>query len=300
MTPRTPASRAVSATLATLGWVAGQEGPQRSSVEMVGNSSWSVGRVWTSAGSLTASPSERQVTRILIGVDGTGTLQFGSDAVELGARQMILLPGDKRFSTANGGIWARCEWKLRSPAIRQDRFSSHFSQVIALPPESYTLITTMTNVVSTSQSIQSGPGAPLLLEALAGVIMAALMDTTGQSAGLTPNQAAIMQRATEVIEVRHTSPDFDVTSLAEELHLSVRHLRRVYANAEQTPRGAIELRRVMTAQSVLSVNPGWYRKAKEEVARAAGFSSIEQMEAAFRRHRIRPGTPAPAVPQPVR
>jgi len=288
------------ATLATLGWVAGQEGPQRSSVEVVANGSWSVGRVWTSAGTLVAAPSERQITRILVGVDGTGRLQFGSNAVELGARQMILLPGDERLSTANDGIWARCEWKLRSPAIRHDRFSAHFSQVVDLRPESYALITTMTNVISTSQNIQSGPGAPLLLEALAGVIMASLMDTTGQSAELTPNQAAIMQRASEVIEIRHTSPDFNVTSLAEELHLSVRHLRRVYANAEQTPRSAIELRRVMTAQSLLSVNPGWYRKSKEEVARAAGFSSIEQMEAAFRRHRIRPGTPALATVQPIR
>lgn len=287
-------------TLASLGWAAGQDGPQRSSVEMVSNNSWNVARVWTSAGSLAAAPTEPQITRILVGVDGTGTLQFGSSTMELGARQMILVAGDEQFSTVNDGIWARCEWKLRSPAIRQDRFTPHYSQIIALQPENYTLITTMTNVLSTSQSIQAGAGAPLLLEALTGVIMASLLDATGQSAGLTPHQAAIIQRASEVIEHRHTDPDFDVTALAEELHLSVRHLRRVYANAEQTPRGAIEARRVMTAQSILSVNPGWYRRSKEEVARAAGFSSIEQMDAAFRRHRIRPGAAAMASAQPNR
>ena len=270
-------------SLASLGWSARRTPPVQASVELVSSALWTVARTWSTATVLESVRLPRETTRVLIGVDGTGTLSLADGEVLVPPRHLVLLSGDVVVTSENTSLWAWMEWHLTSPAIRQERFAEHFSRALTIPAKNYSLLTTMTNVISTNEHFGRTGGASLLLEALAGVVGATVMDATNESAILSPSQASIVRRAQEIIERRHTDPDLDLSALAAELHVSVRHLTRAFSLAGTTVRQSIEARRLTTADALLAVNSGWNQADKDAIARAAGFSSDRHLRLARRR-----------------
>ncbi|WP_424937741.1 MULTISPECIES: hypothetical protein [Bacteria] len=246
---------------------------------------WTVARLWTTPVIAEALPLPRDTTRVIVGVDGVGTLRIGMDEMQVRPMDMVLLQGDARVTAECTSLWARTEWQLASPALRQARFAAHLSRSIPLREEHYTLLTAMTNVISTSERIGHGSGAGAMLETLAGVAMAAVIDATDEHPWLPPSRAAIVRRAREAIDRRHTDPGFGLTELAAELHVSVRSLTRAFAATGTTAREAIERRRLATVDSLAVVNAGWALGDKDALAQAAGFSSARHLELTQRRHR---------------
>ncbi|MDR6867891.1 AraC-like DNA-binding protein [Microbacterium resistens] len=292
MTTTTPpvhpasASPATQLSLSSLGWHApeSRSAPGRSSAELTSSAAWTVSRAWSTAGALDARPLDNGVSRIVVGVDGAASVRLDHhDALRLEPRQLLLVDGRTPVSTESNDVWARYEWHLRSPALRQNRFAAAFSRPLTLKGGGYALIATMTNVISTHGDLGTSGGAGALLDALSGVVMSAVLDATSDTTALSPTQARLIQEAYAIVETRFPDSSFDVTALAEALHVSARYLRRLFAIAGTSPRAAIEERRVRAAEALLTVTPARSKDTLGNIARTAGFSSVPRLQAALRR-----------------
>ncbi|MDR6868854.1 AraC-like DNA-binding protein [Microbacterium resistens] len=272
-------------TLSSLGWRTREHAPQRSSVELTTDGSWVVARAWSTTGSLDAEPLGQGATRIIVGVDGAARVHLGEEAVDVRPGEMVVLDGATPARVENDGIWARCEWHLRSPALRQQKFRAHFARAIALLPGDYALVTAITNVISTREDLGEPGGASTLHNALTDIALTGMLNWAGERTTLSPTQAMILQEANAAIESRHADSAFDVRSLAEALHISDRHLRHVYALIGTTPRTAIETRRLAAADAVLGVTPNRGRDTYEAAAQSSGFRSARHLQQALNRRR---------------
>lgn len=249
-------------------------------MELAWNEGWIVSRLWNTGGALSALPLPPGTVRVIVGVDGAADVHLGEETVTLAPQQLILLDGTTSVTTENQMLWARCEWHLHSPALVQERFAAHFSRPLDMLPGSYALFTAMTNTISTAPSMGWTAGADLLLEALSGSVRAAVLDAVGGSLSLSISQEKLFRDATAVIEARYADRSFDVTALAEELHVSTRYLRTVFAAIGTTPRAAIEARRVEAASALLGTGHKRNRINLETVARSSGFSTVARLQAA--------------------
>lgn len=251
---------------------------------MASNEGWTVSRLWNTGGALDALPLPVGTVRVIVGVDGTADVRLGEESVVLAPQQLILLDGKTPVTTENQVLWARCEWHLRSPALLQERFATHFSRPLAMRPGSYALFAAITNTISTTPDMGWSPGADLLIDALSGTVRAAVLDSVGGSLSLSVSQEKLFRDATAVIEARYVDRSFDVTALAETLHVSTRYLRTVFGIIGTTPRAAIETRRVEAAAVLLRAGHKRNRTSLEAVAHGSGFSSVARLQAALRRN----------------
>ncbi len=278
-------SREGSAAWESLGWEEGAPAPNRYSVELVGVGSWTVSRVWSTGGALQALPLPAGVTRVLIGVDGEGDVRsVDGRTFRVRPGQLLLVDGQAKVSTQSAGLWARCEWQLHAPALRQEQFQRHFDHPVELPEGSYALITTMTNAISTSADLANISGADHLLEALTATVMAAIGDARTPSEELTGLQAGHLHAADEAIGAHYTQPSFSVAALASEIAVSTVYLHQIYARVGKTPGKAIEERRARAAHMLMKASPFVTRQTWEEAATASGFTSVRRLRAALQRH----------------
>ena len=275
------------AAFAALAWAPGAGvGPDRYSIEVNGTTLWRTARMWSNTGTLVSSTQGaiNRLLRVVIGVDGVGTFYTDStNFVRLPPGNILIYEGHQTLRTVNEGLWARCEWQLTTPSLRQDLVLAQLGQPIKLSQPYFTLLTSMTNVISTASDAFGGEGSQILRDALANAVLAAVLDAIGRPESLSPSQAKVLAHAHELIEHRYTDPDFGLPELAAELNLSVRQLTRTFAASGSTARVAIENRRLAAADSLFAVNKGWNRASKDAAARAAGFSSMRQLELARRR-----------------
>jgi len=207
---------------------------------------------------------------------------------------MVVLPGTAEVSTTNTELWARCEWQLRSPVLEHDQFAGHLAKPLRLGGSHFQLLTAMTNVISTEAAFTSSPGAAILHDSFAVAVASAILDAVDTTTLLSPPQAAIVERARGVIDVRHTDPAFGVAALASEVAVSQYYLNRLFALLGTTSRRALEARRVQTARLLLHLAPEHSHGAMLEAARRSGFRTVRTMRAALDRHSE---ASAPAAPR---
>ncbi|WP_424935849.1 MULTISPECIES: helix-turn-helix domain-containing protein [Bacteria] len=289
-------SRTRQLPLLSLGWTPLDPAPLRSSAELVTSGSWTIARLWSTAGTLRSSPLEAGTIRLILGVAGAADVTVNRTTLRLEPYEIVLLDGETAVRTESADMWARFEWRLIAPALQQPRFRAHFGRALALSREHYALLTTMSNVISTREAFGVSPGSGALQDAFAGAALAAVLDATDETEELSSSLSRILQEARRVIEARYTDESFDVATLAATLRLSMRHLRRPFAALGTTPAQAIEERRLAAADTVLDHTPARSRDTLEQVAMASGFSSVRRLRDALdrRRHRHRTALRAPA------
>lgn len=276
-------ARGEQQTLGALGWAARESVSQRASVELTASRNWKVGRLWTANLTLEATSLPRGWVRVLLGVDGHGLLHLGEDRIELAPQQMVLLDGRTAISTMNSAIWARCEWQINTPALQQDRLVEQFKKPLTLDKAHHTLLTAMTNVVSTRNSLGGSWGSGVFGDALAGTVTAAVLEASGTTTALSPTQARIVRTAIETIEERYRDSTFSVSDIATATSISVAHLHRLFAATGTTPRQALEERRLSAADTILAATPARDKGALEHAAEQAGFGSARRLRDATRR-----------------
>ncbi|MDR6866397.1 AraC-like DNA-binding protein [Microbacterium resistens] len=271
--------------LDALGWEAGPRPPARASVERAQADSWGVARLWTTPTVLTSHPPARGTEgyRVILGIDGDASLLVEGQDIALRPGQLIVLDGSLTIRTENRALWARVEWHLRAPLLRHAEFAEHLSTAVPIRTSHADLIATTTNVISTNLQMAQGPGSPYLLDALTGIVAAAIADSTGAPSALTPAQAVIFQRAIADIGERFRDKDLSADGIARSLAVSRGYLHQVFTAARSTPRQEIESRRVAAALALLDASPSGGRGILERVADRSGFSSARQMRTAIRR-----------------
>lgn len=99
----------------------------------------------------------------------------------------------------------------------------------------------------------------------------------------------LLERARSVMLLHREDADFTSTDLAAELHVSLRHLQRVFSEIGTTPGEEMRAMRVDLAMALLT-NPVYRALSVEEVARYSGFSGGLQLRRALHSS----GHPAPS------
>jgi AraC-like DNA-binding protein len=245
--------------------------------------SWKIARIWSTATTLSALPLEPGTTRIIISVAGIASVRIGDALVSLRPGQMILLGSDSNITVEHGGLWARCEWHLRSAALRQDRFTTYLATVLSILSADYMLLTTMTNVISTNPSSGTAHGAGVLLDAFAATVMAAVLNATGGTTVLSSAQTSLVQSVIAMIDEQHHDPSFTIARLVRTTSVSKTHLHRLFAKVGTTPRRMLEARRVATATILLNAISTRNEDVMESIASQSGFPSARTMHAAIQR-----------------
>ncbi|WP_295014239.1 helix-turn-helix domain-containing protein [uncultured Microbacterium sp.] len=98
------------------------------------------------------------------------------------------------------------------------------------------------------------------------------------------------ERARSAMRVHRDDPDFTVAELADELHVSLRHLERAFAEGGTTPAATLRALRVEVAESLLT-DPDLAELSIDEVAAHSGFSGALQLRRALRAA----GLPSPSA-----
>ncbi|MBL5972337.1 MAG: AraC family transcriptional regulator [Candidatus Leucobacter sulfamidivorax] len=124
---------------------------------------------------------------------------------------------------------------------------------------------------------EPGPRAGSAGGAAADAISALLLDLGGTSSPL----AALRARALAAVRRRLGDPRLAPASLAEELGVSERQLRRAFADGGQSPAAAIQRERLEAARRRLRGDP---RLAVSDVAAEFCFASPAHFSRAFRAH----------------
>jgi len=231
------------------------------------------------------------VHRVVLAVDGAVALTVDGVEIALSPREIVVLPGTSMITAESAALWARCEWLLDSAALEHPRLAAHLNTPHRLTAEHYALMTTMTNVISTAPAFGTSAGSRTLLDALAATAATAIVDATGKRIDLSPSQAKLVERATDIIDASHRDPDFTVRALFQRMAISETHLHHLFALLGTTPRQAIEARRVATARSLLALTPRRGSGTLGEVAARAGFRTVRTMQAALARQERREGEP---------
>lgn len=115
----------------------------------------------------------------------------------------------------------------------------------------------------------------LITEMVFGVLVEAGPRTT--IAGI---EAPGIARARTLILIRRTEPEFGVAGLAQDLHMSVRNLQRLFALEGTTPADELRRARVDLAQELLA-NAGNAPLGIGEIAELAGFRDASALRRAF-------------------
>lgn len=141
------------------------------------------------------------------------------------------------------------------------------------------------------QQDQPPPYTEHLLERmLIEMAFAALVDAVPDDAA-GPRDGRVVELTRSVMRAHCAEPGFGVAELAAELHMSARHLQRLFAAERSTP--AEELRGLRVARVIeLLDDPDRGGRSIAEIARLAGFRSVAALRRAFASR----GLPLPSTP----
>jgi transcriptional regulator GlxA family with amidase domain len=89
-----------------------------------------------------------------------------------------------------------------------------------------------------------------------------------------------IDRARSLILLRRSEPDFGVAELAREMHMSTRHVQRVFALEHSSPADELRGMRLDLAQELLG-DPAYDVLSISDVAGHAGFKTAAAMRRAF-------------------
>lgn len=268
--------------LESLGWQR-ETAISRYLVESTHGESWTISRLWSTAGTLHSTVLPPGMSRVLIGVAGTATITAGDREQLLQPRTLLFVPGHERVTTVNTGVWARGEWHLRAPELAHDKLRLHAGIPLPLDAANYALLTALTNIVSTNAAFVTSRGTAHILGMLGSAVTASVLDATTSATGLSASQVAIVELARRVIHERHADSEFSVTDLARELAVSKFYLHRLFAATGTTPGHVLEAQRVSNALRLLALSPSGSPGAAADVARLVGFRTVRTMYAALAR-----------------
>lgn len=281
-----PPAGALTAGLETLGWRPAGAPPLRGSVERTASTTWLVSRNWIARGALSARPLTSNVQRVILSMEGDVTITRGSDGpFHLTSKHIVVVDGAVSLTAATSAIWAWCEWQLSTPfhtPLRRDLFM----QPLGLSDDTFSLMANTTNVFCAQPGLSNSPGARALTSTLNTIVYAAVLDGLGLPETLSLTNLELLRRALDLIEARHRDSFFTIRELALALSVHQSFLNRLFAHINTTPRRVLEGNRVDSARALLEGTPQHSRETMANVARVAGFASVQQMRSALRRSHL--------------
>ena len=272
--------------LGAVGWFPGAGAGGNASADAVDQGSWLVARLWNTPAVLTNTPLPAGRYRFILTLDGEATLEWAGRSHTISPHQFVVIDGREKITTRNTVLWARMEWHIHLPLLRDSTLLARTGHVTDISNDFEQLVAAVTNTISIDPAFADSAGGPHLLPALQALTTAVLNDAHGEPAHLTPSQNAVLTAARRYIDQHFTDPTMTATGIADGISVSPAYLYRVFALADSSPRKELQQRRAAAAQLLLDAIPVRGKGSLESIARRAGFTSTRQMHAAIQHSAI--------------
>jgi AraC-like DNA-binding protein len=132
------------------------------------------------------------------------------------------------------------------------------------------------------------PHAEYFIEQLVAEMVFGVLLEAAFPLGLKGRAASDIDVARSLLIARRADPDFDVTVLASEMHVSIRQLQRLFATEGSTPADELRRSRVDLARELLTGTEYSHLRINE-IAAYSGFRSASNLRRAF----AQAGLPSP-------
>ncbi|MDR6867259.1 AraC-like DNA-binding protein [Microbacterium resistens] len=180
-----------------------------------------------------------------------------------------------------------CIWLPWSALVEIEDGVRSPSSVIAATPLSSGLRAFLT-------AILTQPAAPtqytdyLVERSLVEMVFGVLIEVAAKGVA-TGREPRAIDRARSLMLIRREDPDFNIGELAAEMHMSTRHLQRLFAEEKSSPADELRRTRVELAKELLN-DPTYAPLSVEEIALHSGFGTAAGLRRAFAAF----GLPSPA------
>ncbi|QHC68268.1 helix-turn-helix domain-containing protein [Rathayibacter sp. VKM Ac-2759] len=242
-------------------------------------------RVWHSRIDIDVHIGSRDSSIVLIQIEGVALLEMeGEGSVrELHPGGFALFPAGTTFSMRSTGEVARYEASFdlgNLPPAFRERVASGLVENEPLPGYRQLVVGAASSAL-TFELASAQPGFAFFLHGFTSFVTALIVQTLEDRAVKSGRGASLYDLALRVIERESKDPDFAVTELADAVGVSLRHLRRVFAEHGTTPTSALRDERLRTAYGLLSAPAGGARVSREAIAHLSGFRDARTLRRAL-------------------
>ncbi|MGC0368577.1 hypothetical protein [Microbacterium sp. SLBN-111] len=245
----------------------------------VGTSSYYIGRAWSPTGLYEGIP-EPGAMYAFITIEGGGTLTYDGTSMDVSRDHMVFMNAEADITIHLSSASARYLWKLKPTVLNNPLVRERIGEPLPVGPEVWKIAGALTNSALEADSAVTTSG---YFANASENLLAAVFETVRQPARLVPSSRPdlVYGEAMHVIEQRYNDVALTPTTIAAEVLVSERTLRRAFAAMGTTPRTEIERRRVRELNDLLK--HFGVTRAFEHLSEMSGFSSARQARSALRR-----------------
>lgn len=248
-------------------------------MEGVGSFDNYVGRLWSPTGTYrgVSSPGGMYV---LLGVEGGADVSYGGETLDLQPDHLVFLDSEAEIDVQLTAATARYLWKLRPTALANPLVRERMGEPIPVARDAWQVVAALTN-----SALKAPPGvaqSPYLLRASELLLAALFEESDGVARVKTstrPDQ--VFGEAIAVIEATFRTVDTRPATVASDVCVSERTLRRAFTLMGTTPRREIEFRRTRELRALLETHGT--TTAFATLCEMSGFASARLGREALRR-----------------
>lgn len=270
--------------LARVGWTVEEADPTfRAGGDLLTTHGFTLGRIWHTSMRARSAPAtgtgEDEYVAMLI-VEGRGICTIDGNPVTFEPGMLLI------YDAAAAAV-------LETPSMTAAIHVSHFWNAILpagmrrddvpaaiRPPERFlALLAAMVNTTFEHRLEQTDLGFPAWLTSINAAV-SALLSSTLENTRTVASPSTLFDRATALIDERHTQPEFTVADIAAHFGVSTAWLHQAFADRGTTPRRVLQGVRVAHARTLLPQLP-----TPAEIAAAAiasGFGTGRALRRALR------------------
>lgn len=246
-----------------------------------------VARLWHTTCSL-RSVSGRRNLLVMVQLEGTTRISFGDSGVTetFEPGDIVIIPAGTHCRMDSHDQVARMEIEIVSSALPK-AVAEAFVDGAVFPNAAPALRSVLTATVHTALNSEidpMDPSFPTFSLAIGHLTAGVLIEATAKPATVRVLRSEyLFKQAVGIIAQRASDVDFTVATLAHELQVSERYLRKIFTSHDTNAQKEIRAARTALARQYLA--PGGPRVTQVEAARMAGFGHPQTMRSALRETR---------------
>lgn len=265
-----------------LGWRSTQHSDSLE-IEGDGVESFRVARAFSGGDRYVATPRSNHLHTILL-LEGDGTVHYDGTPIPFRSQQVLFLDAEASVVIDVTLPSARFVWNFSPLVLKSNVISPVLGEPIAVDIDAMRPLLALTNAGILGKSVTRDPFA---VQTSTEIFLRSGILRNGYSTGTRRGNTtdAYFSRAHLEIETHFRNPSFGVERLSANLNVSTRHLRRVFAAMDTSPRRELERRRISEARGLLEHSHAASGRAQDFIAESSGFTSRRSMFSALTREK---------------
>lgn len=221
-------------------------------LEGVGGLEQHIGRAWSPTGGYRGMPVQGGMY-VLLGVEGRADVTYDGTLLDVAPDHLVLLDAEAPIEVTLTAATARYLWKLRPTALAHPGIRARLGEPIPVERDAWQVIAALTN---SALSAPAGVASSQYLVHASEQLLAAVIDGTGgigrPRTMRRPDQ--VYGEAMQAIELSFRDVDCRPATIATDVCVSERTLRRAFASMGGMPHVEIERRRASELRALVAAN----------------------------------------------